>query len=61
MAYPTNGTRRFTRHGFAVTVDNTGLTVTKAATFGGAQVALAFPLDKNDAREMALAILQLVG
>jgi len=58
---PAVGSKVLTRAGFAIKITAAGLTVSKASTFGGTQAALTFPLDHNDARELALAILGLAN
>jgi hypothetical protein len=47
--------------GFKVRINSSGVYVTKAPTLGGTQAALAFPLSKNDARELALLLLQMAN
>ncbi len=48
-------------HGFKVRINKSGVFVTKAPTLGGTQVALAFPLSRYDAQELALLLLQLAN
>jgi hypothetical protein len=53
------GAMRLSTHGFKVRINSAGVYVTKAPTFGGTQAALAYPLSKTDARELALLLLQM--
>jgi len=51
----------FTPHGFQIKIAQgaTGLTITKAASFGGTQATLTFPISLDDARDLAPALLKL--
>ena len=56
---PAAGTAVYDRRGFYVHVDRNNVTVTKASTFGGTQAPLSFPLTRDDAQSLALALLEL--
>ncbi len=49
----------YSTHGFKVRINSSGLYITKAPTLGGTQAALAFPLSRYDAIELALLVLQM--
>jgi hypothetical protein len=55
------GSATATRHGFYVTCNPHGVTVTKAPALGGVQAALAFPLSRKDAVELAEALYRAVN
>jgi hypothetical protein len=44
---------QYNEKGFYVKIDPTGVTVTKAATFGGSQAPLAFPIKRQEAISLA--------
>jgi hypothetical protein len=51
----------YTPLGFYAKIDPTGVTVTKAASFGSSQSALSFPISRAGAVELANALLNLAG
>ncbi len=55
------GSSVFTRNGFEARNTQLGVYVTKATTLGGTQVPLTFPISRNNAVELGLAILQVAG
>lgn len=61
LSNPIAGSKVFTRSGFQISINASGVTVSKASSFGGTQLALAFPLSRADARGMAEAIMELAG
>lgn len=55
------GNTVFTRVGFwGVSVKAAGVTITKAASFGGAQSAPSFPVTLDAARDLATELLKVV-
>ncbi len=55
----TDGSKVLTGHGnWAIRVSSKGVTVSKAATFGGTQVAVPWPVSLYDARALAEALLK---
>jgi hypothetical protein len=55
----TQGSKVYSLKGFECRITPSGVTVTKAASLGGTQVALTFPLSRYDAQELALLLLQV--
>jgi hypothetical protein len=56
------GNNVFTRVGFwGVSVKPAGVTITKAASFGGAQSAPSFPVSLDAARDLATELLKAVS
>lgn len=53
------GAKTFSTHGFLVRSTAAGITASKAATLGGTQVNIPWPLSRDNARELALALLQI--
>lgn len=51
----------FSPLGFYVKIDPTGVTVTKAPSFGGSQSALSFPISRAAAVELANTLLTVAG
>jgi hypothetical protein len=50
------GTVEYSRRGFRVSEYAGYVTITKASTFGGSQVALSLPITLDDARDLATAL-----
>jgi hypothetical protein len=44
---------QYNTNGFYAKIDPTGVTVTKASTFGGSQSALTFPISRQNAISLA--------
>ena len=55
------GSATFSRQGFHVRINASGVTISKAPTFGGVQAALTFPISRYTAQELALALLQITS
>jgi hypothetical protein len=53
------GDRLFSRNGFSVRINPTGVYITKAPALGGVQAPLTFPLSRYDAVELATLLLTL--
>jgi hypothetical protein len=53
------GSRVFTRLGWKILSVAAGVTITKAPALGGVQAAVSFPVTKNEAKELALALLEI--
>jgi hypothetical protein len=51
----------YNERGFYVKIDPTGVTVTKATSFGGSQAALSFPVTRQEAKSLALSMLRVAN
>ena len=51
----------YNQRGFYVKIDPTGVSVTKASSFGGSQGALTFPITRQEAKSLALSLLSVAG
>lgn len=52
---------QYDKRGFFAKIDPTGVTVTKATSFGGSQSALTFPITRDEAKELALTLLRVAN
>lgn len=52
---------QYNEHGFYAKIDPTGVTVTKAPTFGGSQSALTFPISRDNAKSLGLLLLKVAN
>ena len=52
---------QYDQRGFYVKIDPTGVSVTKASSFGGSQGALTFPITRQEAKSLALSLLSVAG
>jgi len=55
------GFAQYNERGFYAKIDPTGVTVTKAATFGGSQAALAFPITRQEAISLGNLLLRVAN
>ncbi len=51
----------YDKRGFYVKIDPTGVSVTKASSFGGSQGALSFPITRQEAKTLAESLLRVAG
>ncbi len=49
----------YDERGFYVKIDPTGVSVTKASSFGGSQGALSYPITRQEAKALALSLLRV--
>ena len=52
---------QYDARGFYVKIDPTGVSVTKAPSFGGSQGALSFPITRDEAKTLAESLLRVAG
>ncbi len=50
---------QYDERGFYVKIDPTGVSVTKASSFGGSQGSLSFPITRQEAKALALSLLRV--
>lgn len=55
------GDAKMTPRGFRIRVTHAGITISKAASFGASQSAVSFPISILDARDLAQALIGMVG
>lgn len=52
---------QYDERGFYCKIDPTGVTVTKASSFGGSQGALTFPITRDEAKALAETLLRVAS
>ena len=57
LSDPASGLALYTHEGFLIRVRPAGVYVSKASTFGGTQAAVVYPITRDAAVDLALALL----